>query len=158
MNTNYRIVVGIDGSQGGRRALEWAVQEATTRGGTVQVVFAWSWDGIEIGPVVAADRDSALERAQRILRTEVKSATAGLESPPSVAAEAVEGPPAAVLTKAAQNADLLVLGSHGHGRLRHSVLGSVSDECVRRSACPVVVIPVPAYRIAHRPVKAALPR
>ncbi|SCE95545.1 universal stress protein [Micromonospora mirobrigensis] len=61
-----------------------------------------------------------------------------------VSGEVVEGPPAEVLASAARGADLLVLGSHGHSRLRHTVLGSVSEECVRRATCPVVVVPVPA--------------
>ena len=40
----------------------------------------------------------------------------------------------------------LVLGSHGHRRVRHTVLGSVSEDCIRKATCPVVVIPVPADR------------
>jgi nucleotide-binding universal stress UspA family protein len=59
-----------------------------------------------------------------------------------VTAEVVEGKPAEVLSAAARPADLLVLGSHGHGRMRHTVLGSVNEECVRKASCPVVVIPV----------------
>lgn len=43
-------------------------------------------------------------------------------------------------------ADLLVLGSHGHSRVRHTVLGSVSEDCIRKASCPVVVIPVPVER------------
>jgi len=58
-----------------------------------------------------------------------------------------------VLTAAARTADLLVLGSHGHSRIRRTALGSVSEECIRRAACPVVVIPVPAKQLepAHDP-------
>jgi nucleotide-binding universal stress UspA family protein len=48
-----------------------------------------------------------------------------------------------VLADTAAGADLLVLGSHGHGRLFHAVLGSVADACVRTAPCPVVVVPVP---------------
>jgi nucleotide-binding universal stress UspA family protein len=55
----------------------------------------------------------------------------------------MEGRPADVLAAAGHNADLLVLGSHGHSRVRHTLLGSVSEECIRKAACPVVVIPVP---------------
>jgi nucleotide-binding universal stress UspA family protein len=54
----------------------------------------------------------------------------------------MEGRPADVLAAAGHNADLLVLGSHGHSRVPHTVLGSVSEECIRKAACPVV-IPVP---------------
>jgi nucleotide-binding universal stress UspA family protein len=40
------------------------------------------------------------------------------------------------------NNELIIVGSHGHGRVHHAVLGSISDECVRLSACPVVIIPL----------------
>ena len=60
-----------------------------------------------------------------------------------MAAEVIEGRPADVLAGASSAADLLVLGSHGHSRVRHTVLGSVSADCIRKAACPVVVIPVP---------------
>lgn len=41
------IVVGVDGSPSGRRALEWAVEEAAGRYTAVQAVMAWHWDGVE---------------------------------------------------------------------------------------------------------------
>ncbi|MFC7481649.1 universal stress protein [Luedemannella flava] len=66
-----------------------------------------------------------------------------------LALEAVEGRPARVLTKAAADADLLVVGSHGHNRLFRAVLGSVSEECVRAATCPVVVVPIPREEPAH---------
>jgi nucleotide-binding universal stress UspA family protein len=78
------------------------------------------------------------------------SATAGVP----VVAEVVEGRAAHVLCQAARDADLLVLGSHGHDRVYHTVLGSTAEECVESAECPVVVIParwhVPA-RAARAP-------
>ncbi len=158
MTSTYLIVAGVDGSEGGHRALAWAVQQAAALGGTVQAVSAWSFDGVEISPVVTADRGSALDRTQRLLTPAVTAVTAGYETPPPIAAEAVEGRPAAVLARAAKDADLLVLGSHGHSRMRHTVLGSVSDECVRHATCPVVVVPVPATRPAHPSPDTLVPR
>ena len=108
--STYRIVVGVDGSDGGQRALRWAVHEAAARNGSVQVVTAW--------------------------------APAASDAPPA-ATEVVRGRAVDALTAAARDADLLVLGSHGHGRLHHAALGSVSDACVRKSACPVVILPPP---------------
>jgi nucleotide-binding universal stress UspA family protein len=61
----------------------------------------------------------------------------------------IEGRPADVLAAAGRAADLLVLGSHGHSRVRHTVLGSVSEDCIRNAACPVVVIPVPVGAPEH---------
>ncbi|MBQ1049043.1 universal stress protein [Micromonospora sp. C51] len=138
----YLIVVGVDGSDGGRRALRWAVGEAAERNGTVQAVTAWRWDGLDGGAMVAPNPIEEEERATALLAREIGEVTRGTSATP-VSAEVVEGRPADVLTAAARGADLLVLGSHGHGRLRHTVLGSVSEECVRKATCPVVVLPVP---------------
>jgi nucleotide-binding universal stress UspA family protein len=146
MSASYLIVVGVDGSEGGRRALDWAATEAASRGGAVQAVTAWSWDGIEAGPITGANPAEAKARASRMLEREITSLIERRGSGLPVAGEVIEGRPAKVLTAAARAAALLVLGSHGHSRIHHSVLGSVSEECVRKAACPVVVIPVPVTK------------
>lgn len=144
MDRNYRIVVGVDGSPGGRLALTWALREATRRGGTVQAVIAWQWDGPALTTAVDANPDAARDRAVQTLSRELDAACADYTPPPTIVSDVVLGSPAAVLTRAAVGADLLVLGSHGHGRLRRAVLGSVSEQCVRHAPCPVVVVPAPA--------------
>lgn len=155
--TNYRIVVGVDGSDGGNRALAWAVHEAAERGGTVQAVTAWSWDGIEVSPPVTTSPQEEKERAAGVLTHTIGGLPAHERSTVTIASDIVEGRPADVLTAAAQDADLLVLGSHGHSRVWHTVLGSVSEECVRKAHCPVVVIPV-AHPAPHQaPVAARQP-
>jgi nucleotide-binding universal stress UspA family protein len=135
--SDHRIVVGVDGSDGGRRALQWAVHEAAARGGTVQAVISWNWADVDL-PV------DERAHAERIIADEIRALAGGAGV--TIAAEAVEGRAADVLCAAARNADLLVLGSHGHSRVRHTVLGSVSEECVRKAPCPVVVIPVPVQQ------------
>ena len=136
MRPSFRIVVGVDGSEGGRRALRWAIGEAAARGGTVQAINAWRWDA-EDRPL---DRNDDQVEAEKLLLHEIGSVPNRVGI--SVASEAVEGRPADVLTAAARDADLLVLGSHGHSRVWHTVLGSVTEECVRYANCPVVVLPV----------------
>jgi nucleotide-binding universal stress UspA family protein len=146
-----RIVVGVDGSDGGRRALRWALHEAAARGRTVQAVIAWRWDtpAPDLPPREWDHPEEEHARAEQVLADELAALGAGavgggvVGGGVVVAAEAVEGRAADVLCAAARDADLLVLGSHGHGRIRHTVLGSVSEECVRNAPCPVVVIPVP---------------
>lgn len=140
MNSNYRIVVGVDGSEGGRRALRWAVREAASRGGTVQAISAWRWDTYDLPPHASTSPAEERARAEDILNSEIESITE--RRGVSIASEAVEGRAAEVLSEAAKDADLLVVGSHGHSRMLHTVLGSVSEECVRRATCPVVVLPV----------------
>ncbi len=54
------------------------------------------------------------------------------------------GDPGEVLVDEAKGASMLVLGSHGKGKLRDLLVGSVCNACLRHSICPVVVIPPPA--------------
>jgi nucleotide-binding universal stress UspA family protein len=138
MSTDRVIVVGVDGSEGGRRALHWAVQEAAARGGTVQAVAVWRWDLPSGGLDLTSSAEDPKQRAEELLAQEVAALPPGRP----VASQVLEGRPAAALGAAARTADLLVLGSHGHSRVWHTVLGSVAEECARTATCPVVVIPV----------------
>ena len=142
MKGTYRIVVGVDGSEGGRRALRWAIREAAARGGTVQAVIAWRWDSLDRPPYTASRADEEKQRSQNVVDHEIASIPGFERAGVAIAFEVAEGRPADVLSAAARSADLLVLGSHGHGRMRHTVLGSVSEECIREASCPVVVLPV----------------
>lgn len=141
MNTqNYVIAVGVDGSEGSRQALLWAVNEAHARNASVQAINAYHWDFPELRN---ADTSSRLaKQAEALLASEVESLPAYLLANVAVACEAVEGKPAEALAEAARAANLLVLGSHGHSQQIHKLLGSVTEECVRRATCPVVVIPL----------------
>jgi len=135
-----RIVVGVDDSRGARAALDWALDEARRQGARVEVLHAFevevAWiDGAEI------ERWSQIQRqaAEAALSKVVEDAA----SPASVEVDArvVEGNPVTVLVEASQHADLLVVGSRGRGGLRGLLLGSVSQRCVERADCPVVVVP-----------------
>jgi nucleotide-binding universal stress UspA family protein len=141
----YRIVVGVDGSDGGIRALDWAVGEAARRGGTVQAITAWQWTTPDIGADVRVEH----ERMAMLALEEAVTAARAPYPQVAISAEAVPGLAAEVLTRAAAEADLLVLGSHGHGRLFHAVVGSTAEACIRLAVCPVVVVPVP--RVAPKP-------
>lgn len=136
------IVVGVDGSEGGRHALRWAVTEGQRTGAAVEAVTAWTWDGSRYG---ATGPRIERELAEQVSRHELAAVLAdvGLSSP--VAREVVQGDPVRVLLDAARHARMLVLGSHGNSRFHHAVLGSISEKCVRHATCPVVVIPVPRH-------------
>jgi nucleotide-binding universal stress UspA family protein len=151
MSNRDLIVVGVDGSDGSRRALRWAVVEARRTGCAVEAVTAWFWDGLEGAMLAATSPTEQRERAERISAREVDAIIAELGTSTPIAREVVEGHPVPVLVEAANAARLLVLGSHGNGRVHHAVLGSISEECVRLATCPVVIIPVP--RRAHRPME-----
>jgi nucleotide-binding universal stress UspA family protein len=129
-----RIVVGVDGSADGHRALAWAVEEARLRACELDVVQAWEYLG-----VYTVDPDS-----RQLAHSKLEAAVAGLEtSGVDVKPRLVEGRPVEALLEAARDADLLVVGSRGHGGLAATVLGSVSTGVVRHAPCPVVVVPPP---------------
>lgn len=154
MKTEHVIVVGVDGSEGGRRALRWAVDQARVWGAAVRVVAVWSWDGIESLPPVAGSPPEERARTAKLVSREIDELPAAIRDGVPISVELVEGRAADVLSSAASGADLLVLGSHGHGRVWHAVAGSVSEECVRKAACPVVIVPVP--RPAPKPAEPAV--
>lgn len=94
------------------------------------------------------DLDSALsgsrDSVEEIYRGELDAAIeqARQDGPEvSVRAELAEHSPAFALVEASKTAAMIVLGSHGRGRLLTMLVGSVAKECLREAACPVVVIP-----------------
>jgi nucleotide-binding universal stress UspA family protein len=143
-----RIVVGVDGSDGAHRALEWAVEEARLRKTGLLVVHAWHVPPLVTGAgpfdaPVALDADT-LERVEKtaneIVDRELLSIdTAGIEIERLVEPRS----PADALIAAATGADLLVVGTRGHGGFAGLLLGSVGQQAAHHAPCPVVIVPKP---------------
>jgi nucleotide-binding universal stress UspA family protein len=141
-----RIVVGVDSSECSKTALRWAIGQAQLTGATVEAVAAWqdppAMYGYSYGwapPVVEGDGIQAL--TEKTLADTV-AGVAGPDSPPGqVTTSVVQGHPAQVLMNAAAGAQMLVVGSRGHGTFAGILLGSVSQHCVQHAPCPVTVIP-----------------
>jgi nucleotide-binding universal stress UspA family protein len=138
-----RIVVGVDGSAASRAALRWAVRQAELTGATVQAITAWQYavatGGYAWEPAGPLDSTYLQEAADRTLADEI-SEVVGPRSDIKVQPQAVEGNPAQALLDAAAGADLLVVGSRGHGGFAGALLGSVSQHCAHHANCPVVII------------------
>ncbi|HSE80230.1 MAG TPA: universal stress protein [Gaiellaceae bacterium] len=147
-----KIVVGADGSQGGLKALEWALEEARLRRASLHVVYAWMLPLLEalpepwvvgsrpIGPSEEEVHEHLERAAGKVLDAAVdaaRSAGSGVE----IVGELVEARAASALIEAARDADLLVVGSRGRGGFAGLLLGSVSAQCVHHAPCPVVVVP-----------------
>jgi len=138
-----RIVVGVDGSPSSREALQWAVRQAGLTGSTVDAVIAWHYplttDGFGMAPVTV-DGVGLEESAAKTLA----DAVAGLTDPPgpgvTINQLVIEGNTVQVLLDTATAADLLVVGSRGHGGFTAALLGSVSLNCVHHASCPVVIV------------------
>jgi nucleotide-binding universal stress UspA family protein len=136
-----RIVAGVDGSASSLEALRWAVQQAELTGGTVDAVIAWQYPAAAVGfgwGAVPDDTDYAELAAKAV--AEAISEAVDPNSEVRVRPVVVHGYPAHVLIDYAADADLLVVGSRGHGGFAGALLGSVSQHCTHHAPCPVVVI------------------
>ncbi len=132
-----RIVVGVDGSEASIDALHWAARQATLTGAELRVVIAWHF------PVVSGDSPISTMpdwRTDALIAIDSLVKHAQLPAALRTSREVIEGHPAQVLTQAAVGADLLVVGSRGHGGFRGMLLGSVSDYVCTHAPCPVVVV------------------
>ena len=134
----HRIVVGVDGSPSSLEALRWAAGQAALTGSVVDAVIAWR-DPASYGGYAWLIADTRYaDLAARTLSEAVDRVITAVRV--AVRKRVTEGPPARVLLDAARGADLLVVGSHGHGGFAGMLLGSVSQHCVHHSPCPVVVV------------------
>ena len=143
LTTPRTIVVGVDGSDNGDAALEWAVRFAAPDD-TIRAINAWNFivgvaysrPPLDPVKVAAASREVVEDVADRVC------AAAGVE-PTRVAREIVDGDPRKVLHDLQDEADLVVVGARGRTGLAHLVLGSTASSLVHRPSCPIVVVPHP---------------
>jgi nucleotide-binding universal stress UspA family protein len=144
------IVVGVDASDGARAAYRWALAEARLRNARLRAVYAWTLTyprgegyGYLIGPTDVfpyggpSDQRRAAEQVLERATAHMFRETDGVE----LEREVIQGPAADVLVDAAADADLLVVGSRGHGGFVGLLLGSVSQQCAHHASCPVVIVP-----------------
>jgi nucleotide-binding universal stress UspA family protein len=140
------IVVGVDGSDESRSAVNWALGEARLRGAKLLAVHAWSYypslPSDTLDPMLATPEFSDVlgRDAERFLVSEVEKLRADAPDV-EIDARAIEGPAATVLVEVAKGADLLVLGTRGHGGFTGLLLGSVSQQVSHHAPCPLVLVP-----------------
>jgi nucleotide-binding universal stress UspA family protein len=138
------IVVGVDGSDGGAAALEFAAEEAALRRAPLRVVSAWEIPTAAYGAGAAPPLDPATLDAFRLRAEQIAedAAEAVKKLQPSVEVEALSGAgqPADVLLAQGADAELVVVGRRGLGGFKSLLLGSVSQQVVHHASCPVVVV------------------
>ncbi|MGH3137345.1 MAG: universal stress protein [Gaiellaceae bacterium] len=136
------IVVGVDGSDESKEALRWALEEARLRESDVRAIYAWR-DPYVLAPGFGLPEDfefdALRERAVETLDA-VIAQVVGPTSDVHVDGVVAEGPAGSVLVQAAGDAEMLVVGSRGHGGFVGLLLGSVSQQCVTHAPCPVLVV------------------
>lgn len=140
-----RIVVGVDGSEGAAHALRWAYEEARVRNAELEIVQAWHYPYMAdmSGMAAAAVRADDLEQAFRVALDRFVDEAGPWPAEVSATRRLVQGGAAGALLEAATGADLLVVGSRGHGGFVGLLLGSVSQHCVHHAPCAVVIVPSP---------------
>ena len=138
-SSQHRIVTGIDGSESSIEALHWAAGQAQLTGSTLEVITTWDWPANWGWAVTLPEGYDPAADARALLDTvvdPVRKAYPGVD----IQIHAVEGHPSPALVAASEGADLLVVGSRGHGQFTGMLLGSVSEYCVRNAPCPVTVV------------------
>jgi len=141
------IVVGVDGSEESRAALAWAVEEGRLRQTPVLAIHAWEVPMVPaptglVPPSVevVGDLTELREDAASLVETMVRE-IAGDAADVEIRPLTVEDKPVNALLDAAErnDAQMIVVGSRGHGGFVSLLIGSTSDQVARHATCPVVI-------------------
>ncbi len=136
------VVVGSDGSEGSRAAVEEAFRRAARLGMSLTVVHVWSvqYAGADVlVPDLEVERLRAGEYG-RALTAEMVASMAERYPEVVLQQEVVHGDPRRALTDVSRGAEMLVVGSRGRGEVTGLLLGSVSQALLRHASCPVMVV------------------
>jgi nucleotide-binding universal stress UspA family protein len=137
VETMGTIVVGIDDSTEAKAALRFALEEARFRQARLLAIHAI--DSFGSYPSLAVDV-STVHRAAEDLLENVTGEVIGERGDVEIERRVVDGAPGAVLVAESRSADLLIVGSRGHGGFAGLLLGSVSQQCAHHAECPVVIV------------------
>jgi len=131
-----RVVVGVDGSAASVDALRRGVRIAEALNGTLEAVTTWRFQTSG----VFEDVESAAEGDAQSILGEAAGSVFGGHPPVWFSSAARQGKADQVLIEQSRGAEMLIVGSRGHGGVAGVLLGSVSARCAERAHCPVLVI------------------
>ena len=140
-----RIVVGIDGSKSADEALRFAIEEARLRGATLRIVTVWSTPSAVYAGMAYVPSFDLSEVEEQAANDRLQAARAFVGEVPGVTVEtvAVRGQVADTLVAESEGADLLVVGSRGHGGFTSLLLGSVSQQVAHHAQVPLAIVRAP---------------
>lgn len=142
MGGSKPVVVGVDGSECSIAALRWAAEQARATHHPLRVVTTWQWPNL-YGAVLALPPGIDLEHdAREVLENSLAKAL-GADGVEGVDVAVVEGHPSVVLVAESARAELLVVGTRGHGEFVGMLIGSVSEFLATHAGCPVVIVRCP---------------
>jgi nucleotide-binding universal stress UspA family protein len=140
----HGILVGVDGSEPSNAAVVWAAREAALRHVPLTLIHMVSV-AVPMYPEMPLSMGMGIwrdEDGRRVLQHAVKVAEdiVGAARPIQINTELTCSPPVPTLVRLSDNAELMVVGSHGRSAVGRGLLGSVSSGVIRRANCPVAVI------------------
>ncbi|MBG6108232.1 universal stress protein [Frigoribacterium sp. CG_9.8] len=131
------IIVGVDGSKASLRALAKAATLADALNTELRILTTWKFFADYNG---IGGTDWSPENDAREILDDASHRQFGDSLPHWVTTGSVEGSPAQRLIDASEGAEMIVLGSRGHGGVMGLLLGSVSSACAEKAHCPVLVV------------------
>jgi nucleotide-binding universal stress UspA family protein len=151
-----KLLVAIDGSEASRAALQEATRLLNLSGSqqNTRILLISVQQPIPplmaSGPGVLADEVDAIAQEANLTQLAEQRTQAALQWATDVCQQAglastprfEFGDPKTIICEVAKQEaiDLIIIGSHGYGRVERLLLGSVSDYVVRHAPCPVLVI------------------
>ncbi len=133
------IIVGIDGSESSVKALKHASRLAAALGAPLEAVTVWQLTHT-IYDISRSEPDWTPERDIEKLLSDAADAAFGESRPAGFTMTVLQGNPARTLIRYSADAEMLVLGSRGHGGFTGLLLGSVSNATVAHASCPVLIV------------------
>ncbi|MFI5696402.1 universal stress protein [Kribbella sp. NPDC051586] len=136
------VVVGVDGSKASAKAIDFAFDQAEARHARVVAVHAWTSPFLTYddgGSMLQFDEQKVRDESELLVAESVAGAAA---DHPDVewTTELVSGSPGQALVRRSETADLMVVGSRGHGGFTGLLLGSVSQTVLHHTQCPIAIV------------------
>jgi nucleotide-binding universal stress UspA family protein len=139
-----KIIVGVDPSESAKGALRWAITNSSA-GDTILAVHTWqvyAVSGFDVPPAYnVIDIETDAKQFTKEFVTEVEALVVNDGVHAKIETEVHHGHAGRILIELSEGADMVVVGSRGHGGFRGLLLGSVSTYVVHHAKCPVVVVP-----------------
>lgn len=134
-----KIVVGIDGSTGAHAAIDWALSHAQAND-QIEIIHTWTDPAMPAEIGMAFDPQIFADSAAAVLDAEIELIRER-NSDIQIEGRCIRGHPGSALIEAAKDADLLVVGTRGHGGFVGLLLGSTSTYLAHHATCPLLIVP-----------------
>lgn len=137
--TAGRIIVGVDGSEPSKEALRWAAKISSATGAPITAVMTWTVSPV-FGDTYFPENWDPKGDAAKVLTDTVDAAFDGIDKPANLDMVVAQGQASKVLLEEGADAEMIIVGSRGHGGFTGLLLGSVSSSVAAHATCPVLVV------------------